>query len=183
MVPALGYELRPLMLISLSSVHRRLAEEAADKAAETKRQLNLPDSAAYQTLTDLDPYVRDYMAALAELAVAEHLELPWGRYELGTVDVGDDIEVRRVTHPSRGPMIRPKDYEDPRIERHVAVYVWDDTVAEILGWVPTGSAWIHGRECACQRAGACCRIFHDSNSLQLNSRHLRRPDTLRGNQQ
>lgn len=180
MVPALGHERRPFMLIPLDSVHRRLAEEAADKAAARVEAWELRNSLAYRRTERQDDYVADYMAALAELSVAEYLDLPWGRYELGTVDVGDDIEVRRVTHPSRGPMIRPKDYEDRRIERHVAVYVWDDTVAEILGWVPTGSAWINGRLCACERAGACCRIFHDSNSLQLNSRHLRRPDTLRG---
>ena len=184
MVPALGHELRPFMLIPLDSVHRRLAEEAADKAAARVEAWELRNSLAYRRTERQDDYVADYMAALAELSVAEYLDLPWGRYELGTVDVGDDIEVRRVQRPDTGPIIRPKDYADDRIRYHIAVYLPTDAGhAFILGWCHTAQGWEHGHQCADNSAGRCCYRFTDSNSVRINPRHLRHISTLKGSDQ
>lgn len=171
------------MYHEFSDTDRLLARNAADLALERINAGQLHDTLAYQRPERLDNHTGHYLGALAEIAVSHCLELPWGCYTLGNVDVGDDIEVRRVSHPAGRLLIRPKDLEDDRIEKHVQVYLFEDYAADVLGWVYTVTAWHRGRLCACNTRGSCCLIYHDSDTVAIHPRHMRPISTINGGNQ
>lgn len=181
MVPTMGQLREPAMFIEITDRIRWIAQDAADRASDTIDRLQLCDAAGYRRPNRLPSWDGHYLAAIAEIVVAQTLDLPWGEYDYGNVDVGDDIEVRRVTRPDTGPIIRPKDYADDRIRYHVAVHLPTDAGhAFILGWCHTGQAWEAGHQCADRTGSACCHLFTDSNSVRINPRHLRPITTLKG---
>ena len=184
MVPTVGHLGEADMFVEITDIHRSVAQDAADRASETIDRYQLCDSAGYRRPDRLPSWDGHYLGALAEIIVSDATGLPWGQYDYGRVDVGDDIEVRRVQRPDTGPIIRPKDYADDRIRYHVAVYLPTDAGhAFILGWCHTAQGWEHGHQCATVNAGRCCYRFTDSNSVRINPRHLRHISTLKGSDQ
>jgi hypothetical protein len=177
MVSTVGLVAGSQMFVTFNSEHREKAEAAADRAQQRVREMNLNNSALYQRTDRMDDWAADYLGALAELAVADYSELPWGNYELGGVDVGDDIEVRRTGQYWGGLRVMRKDYDDVRINVNVLVYMENDVHALLVGWVNTETAWIRGRQCAEKRPG-CCRYYRESDSLIINRKHLRPIDQL-----
>ncbi len=160
------------MLIPIRNDHRYQASAAADRAQQRVSEFNIQNAPAYDRPDRMDDWSADYLAAIAEIVVAEYLEQPWGQYELKGVDVGANIEVRRTGKHYGGLTIYQKDYEDQRIGVNVLVYMENDTQAHLVGWVDTEAGWVRGRHCAETRPG-CCAFYRDTNSLRINRKHLR----------
>lgn len=172
MVSTVGFVAGTAMFITLTADQRAEAEQAADRAQTRVRELNLNNSRLYQRTDRMDDWAADYLGALAEIAVAQYLDVPWGRYELGGVDVGNDIEVRRTGKHWGGLRVMRKDYDDVRITTNVLVYMENDIDAHLVGWVNTETAWIRGRQCNERRPG-CCSYYRESDSLIIHRKHLR----------
>jgi hypothetical protein len=94
-------------------------------------QSNIPGG---ETTTDADRLRQHYCACLSEIALSRIENRAWtgcGKGSLGVRDVGYWWEVRSITDPSRGLLIRPKD--DPEAA-YALVLVHPDRTCEVLGW-------------------------------------------------
>lgn len=88
-----------------------------------------------ETQTDQQRLEQHYVAALAEIAVSRSLNLAWTGLDKGSrgmPDVGDALEVRSITDPKRGLLVRDRDENRPFVLVHV-----DKTnggACTLLGW-------------------------------------------------
>ncbi len=125
-------------------------DEAACAAAVAKRrnklnsgQSNLPGG---ETATEKEMFLQHYTACLAEIAVSRVTNLCWtgcGVGATGLKDVGDMWQVRSISDPSRGLLVRPKDDDNDPI---VLVYVDRGTrECHLLGWEFVGWVKHYGR--------------------------------------
>jgi len=108
MVPTMGHLGEANMFVEITDIHRSVAQDAADRASETIDRYGLCDSAGYRRPDRLPSWDGHYLGALAEIIVSDVTGLPWGQYDYGRVDVGDDIEVRRVQRPDTGRSSDPR---------------------------------------------------------------------------
>ena len=97
-----------------------------------------------------------FVMSVAECAVGKATERVWHAkvwpkeehaLHKNEPDVGRNIEVRHITHPGAGLVVREKDlnqnkvlflaYPDPATEYHTA---------EVVGWLKAEDAWANGRQ-------------------------------------
>lgn len=143
------------------------------------------NSVHYEQFADDDDTSYDVNGALAEIAVAKALGLYWhghgGALDRNSAfrylcDVGENVEVRHVTKPYYGPMIRQADFEHAQRLQHegrdlliVAAYVKGARV-DILGAIYVVDAWqdIGGGDC-----DRCKRFVDDGHlAIALCQSHL-----------
>lgn len=166
------------MLMRLTHDDHEHAQHAAH-AASTVDRPNRPDYATEHRGAGWldDNYLSNLWGNYCEIAVAKYLNLRWNANWLndtvhGLPDVGDCHEVRRLSKPHYGLIVKRKDVDNPAVKYNWACY-YDDTnfTVDILGWVNTQRAWELGHICA------CCQPLN-SDTLIIKQRHFNGPDTI-----
>jgi hypothetical protein len=93
---------------------------------------NLPNG---ETLTAEQLLRNDYLACLGEISVARLLNLYWTGITLGAPDVGGLWEVRTITNPAKGLLVRERDLAHRVDAPFILVHVDPDSRhCRPLGW-------------------------------------------------
>jgi hypothetical protein len=165
------------MLIRLSEADDDICWNYAKKITKHR-----PDHPTYATGYDRiswedDPVYNNYMAAVAEMAVARMLDKPWngGGLEAGMADVGPNIEVRHAKERHYGLVIKRKDCDSDFW--NVLCYVFDHRWSgyqpgevEVIGYYNAREGYLMAGQC---QAEHCCYILNNYTRA-LGQRHLRR---------
>ena len=141
------------MIYTFTDTDRRLALEAAERVAGLEAAgivVQTPQIA--QAINNgnmpLDNFTAHYRGCLAEIAVSIVTDLEWGGHWAGGIDVHPNVEVKSVTNRLFGPLLKPSDLKDDRVEILVAVHLDDDQTCTILGWCRLLNGFIKAQDCA-----------------------------------
>lgn len=113
-------------------------DEAAVSGFMAKRRTSLSNRLApWERTTPREREAQQYAACLAEISVCRISNLCWtglGKGSDGLIDVGNRYEVRSITDPRHGLLVRSKDFDKPPLP-FVLVHVDTETrTCRLLGW-------------------------------------------------
>lgn len=165
------------MLYKITDTDRDLAAQAADYSAGRQDSEWYAQQRAAGALPN-DAWDARYFGALGEIAVAILLDREWGGFWKGEPDVLPNIEVRSSLIEGYGPIIKPSDLEDDRIDYMVGVHMHNDVSCFVLGWCHLTYGYAGAQECAQRRLGAHCKHYTNSGNVRIHPAHLRPINTL-----
>jgi hypothetical protein len=145
----------------VSERYRPTEDEAHAALAVARRrnrlnggQTNLPGG---ETASEAERLMQHYTACLAEIAVSRIANRCWtgcGKGADGLYDVGNLYQVRSITQPGRGLLIRRKDLQNGN-PPFVLVQVNADRECVLLGWLRPTEVLEIGRELDADSPSPC----------------------------
>jgi hypothetical protein len=135
-------------------------------------QTNIPGG---ETASSDERLSQHYVACLAEIGTSRLLDRAWtgcGRGSDGVADVGGCIEVRSITKPHLGLLVRGKDHD----AAYVLVLVESPNLTTLLGWETKSHIQEHG----IHRDALTAKPFWTLRQDQLQPMSALSPEVCRG---